>query len=100
MIEPRFNAGQHIRIAYRDATGHCRTPYYLRGKLGVIEALIGRFHDPEQLAYHRPGLPMRYLYRVRFEQSALWQDYKGPGDDQVSADIFEHWLEAADGPGR
>lgn len=95
MIEPRFTPGQRVRIAYRNASGHCRTPFYLRGKPGVIETLIGRFRNPEQLAYHRPGLPMNYLYRVSFEQSALWRDYQGQGDDQVAADIFEHWLEDA-----
>jgi hypothetical protein len=33
------------------------------------------------------------LYKVRFEQAELWQDYRGPAGDHLEADIYEHWLE-------
>ena len=52
------------------ALGHCRTPWYLRGKTGVVAAVHGTFRDPEQLAYHKPGLPAQVLYKVRFKQAA------------------------------
>jgi nitrile hydratase len=88
-----FIPGAEVRVSARPALGHCRTPWYLRGKRGVIAAVHGRFRNPEQLAYHKPGLPTLVLYKVRFQQAELWQDYRGPADDRLEADIYEHWLE-------
>ena len=91
----RFAPGQTVRVAERPAIGHCRTPWYLRGKTGVVASVQGIFRNPEQLAYHQPGLPKRVLYKVRFEQAAIWDDYRGPAGDHLEADIYEHWLEPA-----
>jgi nitrile hydratase len=90
---PRFAAGDPVRVDDRPVVGHCRTPWFLRGRTGTVEAVAGAFRDPEQLAYHLPGLPERYLYRVRFDPRDLWDTYSGPAGDTVIADIFEHWLE-------
>jgi nitrile hydratase subunit beta len=89
----RFAPGEAVRVAERPALGHCRTPWYLRGKMGVVASVQGTFRNPEQLAYHQPGLPKRVLYKVRFEQAVIWDDYKGPAGDHLEADIYEHWLE-------
>ena len=89
----RFAPGDKVRVAERAAVGHCRTPWYLRGKTGVIAAVHGTFRNPEQLAYHRPGLPAQVLYKVRFEQGQIWDGYAGPASDHLEADIYEHWLE-------
>ena len=88
-----FNIGDRILVKTIVPTGHCRTPYYLRGKEGVVETDIGSFRNPEELAYHRDGLPEKKLYRIRFEQSDLWPDYHGSYSDKLVADIYEHWLE-------
>ena len=93
--QTRFTPGDQVRVAERAALGHCRTPWYLRGKTGVIASIHGTFRDPETLAYHRPGLPSQVLYKVRFKQSEIWDRYDGPQTDQLEADIFEHWLEEA-----
>ena len=63
------------------STGHVRTPFYIRGKRGVIERLCGAFANPEELAYARPGLPAQPLYRVRFLQRDVWPDYAGQPAD-------------------
>ncbi len=88
-----FAAGDAVRVAKRPVVGHCRTPWYLRGKAGVVAVVLGRFRNPEQLAYHRPGLPAQVLYKVRFRQGDLWSSYSGPAGDHLEADIYEHWLE-------
>ena len=90
---PAFAAGENVTVASRASNGHCRTPFYLRGCSGQVVEVTGRFRDPERLAYNKPGLPERYLYRVRFRQSDLWPDYDGPATDNLEADIFEHWLQ-------
>lgn len=92
---PRFAPRQKVRIDTRPASGHCRTPWYLRGKEGVVAEVLGCFRDPERLAYHKPGLPGVYLYKVRFAQTHVWPDYAGPKGDHLEADIFENWLEPA-----
>lgn len=89
---PRFSPGDCVRVADRSVAGHCRTPFYLRGKRGKIVSLAGRHRDPEKLAYQKPGLPERHLYRVRFEQSMLWNNEIGTVRDTLMADIYEHWL--------
>jgi nitrile hydratase subunit beta len=94
-VKPRFQRGEAVRVRGRPAVGHCRTPWYLRGKAGVIAAVRGAFRDPERLAYHKPGLPAQVLYTVRFRQSDLWDRYPGPAGDRLDADIYEPWLEPA-----
>lgn len=95
-LPPRFKPGQEVRVRAERPLGHCRTPWYLRGKKGVIADVHGAYHDPERLAYHKPGLPFEMLYKVRFLQADLWSGYKGAEDDHLEADIYEHWLDAAD----
>jgi nitrile hydratase len=72
--------------------GHRRTPFYVRGKQGVIERVCADSANPEERAYGFDGLPMRRVYRVRFRQQDLWDDYRGDASDTVDVDIYEHWL--------
>lgn len=95
---PRFAAGDAVRIDDRPALGHCRTPWYLRGRSGVVAEVLGQFRDPERLAYHRPGLPAQVLYKVRFRQKEIWPKYSGPAGDTLEADIYEPWLSAPAAP--
>jgi len=91
----RFAPGEAVWVPARAVLGHCRTPFYVRGKRGVVTGVHGSFRDPERLAYHRPGLPAQVLYKVRFKQSDLWQAYRGSDEDHLEVDIYEHWLEPA-----
>ncbi len=96
----RFKPGDHVRIDARPAVGHCRTPWYLRGRTGVVAEILGVFKDPARLAYHRPGYPANVLYKVRVAQIDLWPDYRGPASDTLEADLYESWLAPSDGPAR
>ena len=91
----RFAPGDPVRVHRAYPPGHLRTPYYIRGKSGVIERICGSFANAEELAQGRDGLPLRPLYRVRFRQSAVWPDYAGPDRDTVDIEIYEHWLAPA-----
>lgn len=92
-MKSRFQAGDAVAVRTACPPGHIRTPYYIRGKRGVIERICGEFANPEELAFGRDGLPKRPLYRVRFRQRQIWPGYAGSGDDTVDVEIFEHWLE-------
>lgn len=90
-----FAVGERVRVRRADPPGHIRTPWYVRGKTGVVERVCGAFGNPEDLAYGGTGLPERPLYRIRFSQRELWTDYTGPPRDTVDVEIYEHWLEQA-----
>lgn len=91
----RFAPGDRVEVRPGDSPGHVRTPYYVRGVVGVVERVCKPFPNPEELAYGRDGLPARSLYRVRFRQADLWPDYGGPAADGVEVEVYEHWLEPA-----
>jgi nitrile hydratase len=93
---PRFKTGDRVSVRVAYPIGHVRTPFYIRGKRGVIERLCGVYGNPEELAYARPGLPKQPLYRVRFLQSEVWPGYRGMSRDTVDVEIYQHWLETAD----
>ena len=89
-----FSVGQNVVVRTGPAEDHCRTPSYLRGRAGQIVEVVGLYRNPSQLAFHKPGLPKIWLYRVRFEQPGIWDAYAGSRLDSVIADIYEHWLSA------
>lgn len=85
-----YAPGDRVRVQTREVTTHYRTPYYLRGKVGVVSRVLGAFPNPEQLAYHERGEP-KALYQVTFDFSEVWGK---PGrGTTLAADIYEHWLE-------
>jgi nitrile hydratase len=90
----RFRAGDRVAVRAAYPIGHVRTPYYIRGKQGVVERYCGTYGNPEELAYARPGTPRQPLYRVRFLQRDVWPGYRGHRDDTVDIEIYQHWLEA------
>lgn len=92
---PKFRTGDRVAVRVAFPIGHVRTPYYIRGKHGVIERLCGIYGNPEELAYARPGLPKQPLYRVRFFQREVWPGYSGNPEDTVDIEIYQHWLEPA-----
>jgi hypothetical protein len=89
----RFDVGDAVVVKRAFPPGHRRTPYYIRGKTGVIERVCGAFPNPEELAYGFDGEPKKVLYRVRFAQKHVWPDYRGPERDVIEMELFEHWLE-------
>jgi len=87
-----FAPGDRVRVRPAEKPGHVRTPGYLKGCPGWIEGVLGRFPNPEDLAYGLSGIPEKKLYRVGFRQTDLWDGYDGPASDLLYADIYEHWL--------
>ena len=61
-----------------------------------IEALK-RYRNPELLAYGQYEIPAIPLYRVQFNQTEVWPEYEGPASDTMVVDIYENWLEPAEG---
>jgi nitrile hydratase len=90
----RFQSGDRVRVRADRREGHIRTPGYIRGKTGRIEAIHGEFRNPESLAYGGDGFPKQPLYLVAFKQSDVWGSrYRDSRRDILTVDIFEHWLD-------
>ena len=92
-----YAIGDRVRLSTMTPPGHVRTPWYLRGKTGIIERDLGLTGDPEALAYGGEGGRLR-LYRVRFDMDEVWGPTAERASDRLDAEIFENWLEAADAP--
>lgn len=96
----RFSVGDRVWVREQfppTPPSHIRTPYYIRGNAGVVERICGAFRNPEELAFGRDGTPEIPLYRVRFRQKDIWADYEGHEKDTIDIEIFESWLNQADG---
>lgn len=88
----RYAVGEEVRVRQAYPPGHCRTPFYCRGKSGVVVRYCGDFRNPEELAYGTYDGPEIPMYRVQFKQTDMWPDYSGAPQDKVEIEIFEHWL--------
>ena len=87
--------GDRVTVRRMFPLGHFRTPRYIMGLTGEICHVLGEFHNPEELAYGRDGLPKKMLYRVRFRQLDIWPDYAGNPTDTLEIEIYGHWLTPA-----
>lgn len=91
-MNSRFALGDRVKVRAQEVATHCRTPYYLRGKRGVVARVFGAFPNPEQLAYHKLGVPHQPLYQIAFDYAEVWG--KPQRNTVITADIYQHWLEA------
>ena len=96
-MNPRFTGGERVRVRDAYPPGHVRTPYFTRGKKGVVMGLAAVMANAETLAYGADGEPAIPMYRVRFNQTELWPDYTGDARDTTIVDLYEHWLDPAEG---
>ncbi len=92
-------AGTPVRVRdawpERDGPCHIRTPHYLRGRPGTVVRHLGRFKNPEDLAFARPA-PLLDLYHVAFRPTDIWPDAPThTASDEIVVELFEPWLEPA-----
>jgi len=67
-IAPQFHSGDRVAVRAAYPIGHVRTPYYIRGKRGVIERLCGAYGNPRNWLTPARACRNSRLYRVRFLQ--------------------------------
>jgi nitrile hydratase subunit beta len=92
--QPSFKPGDSIKISIRYPVGHYRIPHYIRGKRGVVEAVIERalVNNEEEGFGHNAG-SLGYYYRVAIPLTELWPGYAGSPQDGLRIEVFETWLE-------
>ncbi len=90
---PLFAAGARVRTKNMHPATHTRLPRYARGRLGVIDRVLGFQVFPDSSALG-DGDDARWLYVVVFDARELWGDDADP-TLTVSIDAFEPYLDAA-----
>ncbi|CAJ1448524.1 unnamed protein product [Effrenium voratum] len=97
----RFSPGDLVRVrpssaAVRWRRPHLRTPGFVHGVCGVVERFVGLFANPEQLAFGGKSWTKNPLYIVRFDVKSIRDfDVGDHGDDQVTVEVYQPWLETA-----
>ena len=94
----RFKIGDQVVVRESYPSGHIRTPYYIRGKRGIVADSMGQFPNPEIAALGGDKQELVSLYRVRFRQHDAWPAYSGAAADTLDVEIYEHWLEPEQNP--
>ena len=88
-----FKAGDKVRTKNINPPTHTRLPRYVRGRVGIVDRVIGYHVFPDSNATGGGENP-QWLYTVRFDGRELW----GPQGDPtttVSVDAWEPYLEPA-----
>ena len=91
--EPRFAAGDRVRVMDEAMPGHVRCPRYIRGRQGVVVRLDGAYPVPDVEAHHRTVV-REHTYSVRFAADELWGPTADPATS-VHVDLHERYLEPA-----
>ena len=95
-----FAVGQRVRALQMHPQGHTRLPRYVRGHVGVVQAVHGFHVWPDHAAKNRHLPPTersdvaQWLYNVRFDGVELWGAQADPGL-AVHLDVWESHLEGA-----
>ena len=88
--EPRFRAGDRVRVRERHSPGHTRCPRYVRGKAGTVVRVDGTHSVPDVEA-HGSARRREPTYSVRFDAADLWGD--GQRGVSVHVDLWDSYLE-------
>jgi nitrile hydratase len=87
----RFRVGDRVRVRRMRPAGHTRCPRYVRGAIGVVEAIRGLDAFPDVGPYAGPDEP---VYGVALNSDELF----GPSPEgrwTIGLDLFESYLEPA-----
>lgn len=94
--EPIFSVGQRVRVLSRSPMGHYRVPQYIRGRAGIIDAVVEPMSlNNEEEGFGRNAGDKRHYYRLHVPMLDIWPEYPGSARDQLCIEVFETWLEGA-----
>ncbi len=89
-----FEVGDPVTIRSDQVDHHHRTPWFIKGKPGIVRAVSGPFFNPESRAHGGDGVPKRLLYQVEFDPDVVWGERYHEGNrDLLLVDVYEQWLE-------
>lgn len=88
--DPRFAAGDQVRVREWHPPGHTRCPHYVRGKTGIVTRADGIYSVPD-IEAHGTARRSEPTYSVRFDAGELWRD--GQRGVFVHVDLWDSYLE-------
>ena len=88
-----FEIGQRVKVLAQVPGGTTRTPFFIRGKKGVIVTAHGPVGNPRALSYGNRRAPKVPLYGVSFHMAHLYDEDPDILTDRVIVDVWEDWLE-------
>ena len=91
----KFNVGDRVKIKVEVPGGTNRTPFFIRGKKGVIVYYHGLAWNSRDLSYGGTGEPKLPLYGVSFHMAHLYDEDPDFLGDRVLVDVWEDWLKVA-----
>ena len=90
-----FEIGDRVMVKAENPGGSSRTPFFIRGKKGVVVYNHGPAGNPRDLSYGGTGEPKLPLYGVSFHMAHLYDEDPDFLHDRVIVDVWEDWLEPA-----
>ena len=88
--EAGFQVGDKVTCRNIHPQTHTRLPRYVRGKTGVISAVLGHHVFPDESS--KGNEAAGWLYQVRFTAQELWGAQANPKDN-VTLDLWEPYFE-------
>jgi hypothetical protein len=89
----RFKVGDRVQVKSENPGGTNRSPFFIRGKKGVVSYYHGLAGNPTDLSYGGTGDPALPLYCVSFHSAHLYDQDPDFVYDRVMVDVWEDWLE-------
>ena len=89
----RFSIGDRVRVKTENEDGTNRTPFFIRGKKGVVLFSHGPSQNPTALSHGINDAPQIPLYSVSFHMAHLYDDDPDYVHDHVIVDVWEDWLD-------
>jgi nitrile hydratase subunit beta len=86
----RFAVGERVSIRKGSPRENDSTPYYVRGKSGIVEEICAPFTDPYRTA-SAGGAPLR-TYRTQFSAREVWPELPGASGETFTIRLSEDWL--------
>jgi nitrile hydratase len=93
-VKPKFQPGTMVKAKAMAPLGHTRIPRYVRGKVGMVDAIHGLFTLPDAKVHEGIDL-YQTVYRVRFIAQDLWGEDASP-KDKLYIELWEDYLELAE----
>ena len=90
----RFALGDRVSVRQGSTQEDGSTPYYVRGKSGIIEEVGEASNNPVQSLDDRGATTSRTkVYRMRFAACEVWPESPGAPGDTLALHISEDQLE-------
>jgi nitrile hydratase beta subunit-like protein len=84
----QFAVVERVGIRSESPQENDSTPYYVRGKFGIVEEICAPLTSPNRTA----SKPALRSYRIRFSARDVWPNLPGASGETLTVRINEDWL--------